>query len=137
MGSMGVTSSMHVLSVSICTLLILSLLLPFASPAPTNCQCFNPYLLLAQSQDGDPKLTCSKKNLCYVPCTSGCSDMRMARGGMRCLSAKACDLPGGSEQKQKYNQECTSSVCQQTNHITIVTNNVQNCLTSDCNQVVG
>merc|ERR1712212_811771 len=58
-----------------------------------RCCCMNPDEGTANSDNGDPVITCREQGYCYVDCYSKCGDKRIpfwGAGGSRCISYLAC-----------------------------------------------
>eukprot|EP00092_Neocalanus_flemingeri_P035689 GFUD01038856.1.p1 GENE.GFUD01038856.1~~GFUD01038856.1.p1 ORF type:complete len:142 (-),score=23.05 GFUD01038856.1:261-686(-) len=131
------------------TLLLLCTLLLLPQPTTPVCQCSNPYEGSLQSQIGDPITNCRSTGVCFVPCVSTCMDVFPATGfggAGKCKSGIACNLKGGTTtlkpiivdlMGQGVEQDCTGSLCKQTNLITIIEKNIQNCGYSSCVQEAG
>merc|ERR1712096_189400 len=128
------------------TILLLLLLLPTTQGI---CQCHNPYEGSLQSWAHTPIRKCRTTGQCFVPASSTCEDVRADTGfagAGKFVSAEACHQKGGTTtlkpivvdlQGNNINQECTGSLCKQTNHINVVLQNIQNCGFSNCVQEKG
>ena len=133
------------------TLLLLSTMLLLLLLPTTHgiCQCHNPYEGSSQFFLGDPISKCRTTGQCFVPDSSTCEDVRADTGfagAGKFVSAEACHQKGGTTtlkpivvdlQGNNINQECTGSLCKQTNHINVVLQNIQNCGFSNCVQEKG
>ena len=116
-------------------------------PSLPDCGCHNPFNNTEQPHLGDPGRRCRTTGVCFVPCTSTCSDSQRAggfTGAGRCVSALACSLKGGTTtlapivvdlEGRDINQECRGSFCRQTNIINIEVE--KNCGFSNCIQDAG
>merc|ERR1719508_87801 len=113
--------------------------LKMTTQVPTThgiCQCHNPYEGSLQSWAHTPIRKCRTTGQCFVPSSSTCEDVRADTGfagAGKFVSAEACHQKGGTTtlkpivvdlQGNNINQECTGSLCKQTNHINVVLQNI-------------
>ena len=57
-----------------------------------SCECWIPFIGTENFFLGDPEHNCKRAKACYVKNSSGCSDIKQARGGGRCQSKLACNV---------------------------------------------